>query len=451
MEDPVDPGGAQYGEGATRRSGRAARAPDDRIVGRVRKMRRLTIMFYLHSWLPHVSGITMRYKAIFDHLVANGYGIILLTPYADSPEYHGITTVRIDGTRLFFMDDTTTHQTNRIADPVFYAQTLRTCVDLCRTHRVDVIHCTYPDTMQAVCWTASRLLRIPLVSVVHTDGHAYLRAHRIPSVSRELALWLDRIAVALFPPDLLMYTSETFRRQDLATVHRSPALRTDVLPMYIDHGTFRPTHPSHVCAWSRDSLRLLYVGRVEAEKSIEDILHAMTPITMSLVVVGEGAERARLAQLARAMGVDVRFVGTVAHDQLAGWYSSADIFVQPSSTETLGFTTVEALACGTCVVARKAGGNTEVIAHEQTGILYHDVPHLRHLLQTTGATKRQRLASSGRKSVEHRTVDASVGYLRRQYQSLGPRRSVALAGVAPSDVLGGLAGLAFSFLRAVAM
>jgi 1,2-diacylglycerol 3-alpha-glucosyltransferase len=203
----------------------------------------------------------------------------------------------------------------------------------------------------------------------------------------------------------------------MKTMHISRSASTDVLPMYIDHTRFHATHPTHIKQWSTNTLRLLFVGRVEAEKSIDDIIRSMSPGDMSLVVIGIGSAQKHLLRLAASFGVDVRFVGQVANHQLAAWYSSSDIFVQSSATETLGFTTIEAMACGTCVVAKQAGANTEVVVHNHNGILYRNRSQLRRYLRTT-TQRRRRLAHNGILWVGGRTVDASVSHLLRRYQRL---------------------------------
>ena len=91
-------------------------------------------------------------------------------------------------------------------------------------------------------------------------------------------------------------------------------------------------------------IRLLYVGRVTKEKSIERILDCMTN-NMSLVIIGEGSDLENLKEQSIKKNLNVIFIGKVEQKYLYEWYSSSHIFIMPSSTETLGFVTLEAMAC----------------------------------------------------------------------------------------------------------
>lgn len=80
----------------------------------------------------------------------------------------------------------------------------------------------------------------------------------------------------------------------------------------------------------------------------------------TLMIAGDGPERAALT--ARAAGKDVRFLGRVSDEELRGWYCRADVVVVPSvALEGFGLVVLEALACGTPVLASRTGGLTEVL------------------------------------------------------------------------------------------
>jgi glycosyltransferase involved in cell wall biosynthesis len=87
-----------------------------------------------------------------------------------------------------------------------------------------------------------------------------------------------------------------------------------------------------------------------------------------LAFVGDGPERARLERTYR--GLPVTFAGVLSGEELASAYASADLFVMPSTTETLGFVALEAMASGLPVVAADAGGTRDLVKHEETGFLY---------------------------------------------------------------------------------
>jgi glycosyltransferase involved in cell wall biosynthesis len=113
---------------------------------------------------------------------------------------------------------------------------------------------------------------------------------------------------------------------------------------------------------------LLTVGNLHEHKGQRLVLDAFALFRRrhsqaQLLVVGEGPDAAQLRSQASALGlVDaVRFVGTVPNQDLARWYSAADVLVLASSREGWPNVLLEAMACGTPVVASDVGGVREIV------------------------------------------------------------------------------------------
>ena len=111
----------------------------------------------------------------------------------------------------------------------------------------------------------------------------------------------------------------------------------------------------------------LYVGRVAVEKNIEAFLELDLP--GSKWVAGEGPALANL----RAKYPDTNFLGVLSQEELAEIYSSADVFVFPSKTDTFGLVLLEAMACGLPVAAYPVTGPLDVIGDSTGGALNHDL------------------------------------------------------------------------------
>ena len=93
-------------------------------------------------------------------------------------------------------------------------------------------------------------------------------------------------------------------------------------------------------------------------------------LDFQLIIAGDGKERRNLQFLAAEHLADkVRFLGKIERDQMAGYYSAADLFVFPGIDESLGMVYLESQSCGLPVIAFDNGGIPEVVNHSETGFL----------------------------------------------------------------------------------
>ena len=129
------------------------------------------------------------------------------------------------------------------------------------------------------------------------------------------------------------------------------------MPTGVDLARFRPgdrTAARRTLGVAEGDALVLYVGRLDREKSVDRVLIAFERIARTvagarLVLVGQGTEsRASAATGAAAWSVAprIRFAGVRPHDELADCYQAADLFLFASETETQGLVLAEAAACG---------------------------------------------------------------------------------------------------------
>ncbi|MFY9514103.1 MAG: glycosyltransferase family 4 protein [Rubrivivax sp.] len=130
---------------------------------------------------------------------------------------------------------------------------------------------------------------------------------------------------------------------------------------------------------------LLSVGHLVERKGHHLAIEALPQVLRShpqarLLIVGDGEERARLQALARELRLEahVTLTGAVPNERLVAWYSAADALILASSREGWANVLLEAMACGTPVVATRIWGTPEVVAEDGVGLLVdrRDAPSL---------------------------------------------------------------------------
>lgn len=141
-----------------------------------------------------------------------------------------------------------------------------------------------------------------------------------------------------------------------------PAGRINVIPDGVDSGLFAPAAPE-----GRAPL-LVFAGSLVPRKGVTYLLQAMPPILRAfpdyrLVIVGDGSQRAELERQAQnlALGQGVTFTGALSQSDVRQWMQRARLLVLPSIEEGLGVVLLEALACGTPVVASRVGGIPDIV------------------------------------------------------------------------------------------
>jgi len=252
-------------------------------------------------------------------------------------------------------------------------------------HQPDVIHISTPGPVGLIGFLAAKMLRVPVLGVYHTDFPAYV--DRL--FDDHAFTWMTSSFMRFFyTPFRSVFTRSADYMDSLQSlglarekmVRLMPGLETSRFnTSFCDPSVWRKIErePGSACAGlSRDSVKVLYVGRVSVEKNLPMLTEAWKTVeercraagkAADLVVVGDGPYRRTMEEALK--GRHCHFLGFRHGVELSTIYASADLFAFPSTTDTLGQVVMESQASGLPVIVTDQGGPKEVVEHGRTGFV----------------------------------------------------------------------------------
>lgn len=239
-----------------------------------------------------------------------------------------------------------------------------------RFHRqrpLDLIHAHFIYPEGVIAARLGQRYGVPVITTEHSLWRPWLDDR--PMVRRQVLAALDDI-------NLVTVVSETVRRT-VREIVGEQEVETRLLPNVLDDRVFTPPGGSD----ERIPGRLLFVGAVREVKGLDVAVRALDRLkerepAVHLRVVGEPFRRSyrederEVRKLIERLGLSdrVTFVGGLPPEGVAEEMRSARVLVVPSRRESFSSVTIEALACGTPVVATRCGGPEEIL-DENTGVL----------------------------------------------------------------------------------
>ncbi len=213
---------------------------------------------------------------------------------------------------------------------------------LFRQERFDLVHVHggLNPTLGIVAPRAAWRAGIPVVATFHTW---FPRSIGLRLLRRPFQQMLDKHAAAI--------AVSSAARDAMARYVTAP---WEIIPNGVDTTFFRPALPAGARVAARPP-RLLWLGRIEPRNDLGTVLAAMPRIlerhpAAKLTVVGDGPWRARMERAARPLGASVHFAGYANGDR-PDYYRAADVYVCPTTRASFGVTLLEAMACGTPLIA----------------------------------------------------------------------------------------------------
>jgi len=137
-----------------------------------------------------------------------------------------------------------------------------------------------------------------------------------------------------------------------------------VLPNFIDTEVFRPLEIDKV------SNKIIFIGRLNPQKNLHNLIKAVDGLEVELSIFGEGQLEEELLNLSKNIKTaKIKFCGNIPNNQLPAELNSSTLFVLPSLFEGNPKTLLEAMGCGTAVVATDVPGIKDVVRHKENGYL----------------------------------------------------------------------------------
>eukprot|EP00560_Eucampia_antarctica_P008914 CAMPEP_0197825200 /NCGR_PEP_ID=MMETSP1437-20131217/2322_1 /TAXON_ID=49252 ORGANISM="Eucampia antarctica, Strain CCMP1452" /NCGR_SAMPLE_ID=MMETSP1437 /ASSEMBLY_ACC=CAM_ASM_001096 /LENGTH=463 /DNA_ID=CAMNT_0043425099 /DNA_START=190 /DNA_END=1578 /DNA_ORIENTATION=+ len=358
----------------------------------------------------HVSGYSNRFKEMLRYLSKAGDEVEILTVDIHTPEKDLPTDsfgYKIEHTQGFTFP---LYKHIALSIDLPEMKGLRILEKL----KPDLIHVSSPGFLLFAAIFYARTLRIPLLMSYHTH---------IPAYSRNYMKWLPMgeefswtcIRWAHKRADLTLCTSPQMRDELIA--HGIP--RVDVWRKGIDTVKFDPKFRSdqmrsEMTDGHPERFLMVYVGRLGAEKRLKDIKPILERMPNAcLCMVGGGPQADELKTFFE--GTNTVFTGQISGDDLSRAFASADAFVMPSDSETLGFVVLESMASGVPVVGANAGGIPDLIKDGVDGYLVepgNTDAYVNRLEKLRDDKLRTDMGKAARKEAERWSWEAATSILR---------------------------------------
>jgi glycosyltransferase involved in cell wall biosynthesis len=320
----------------------------------------LRIAMVTETYPPEVNGVARTVREMVEGLRLRGHSIQLVRP-------------RQNGADRAFLDGNLEEVLGRgIAIPRYPQLKLglparRALRRQWSLRRPDVVHIATEGPLGWSALAAARDLDLPAATDFHTNFHTYSRHYGVGWLARPVAAYLrrfhNRANCTLVP------TAEL--AEDLA---RDGFQRLRVVGRGVNPAVFSPQRRSAAlrARWgaAEDTPVALCVSRFAPEKNFPLVIKAFEAIRQArpdakLVLVGDGP----MSEALRRRNVGYVIAGRLVNGELSAHYASADLFLFPSTSETFGNVTLEAMASGLGIVAYRYAAAREHLRHEESALL----------------------------------------------------------------------------------
>lgn len=386
----------------------------------------MRIAIVAESFLPQMNGVTHSILRILEYLQERGDDVLVIAPSGEGAGAVFPAAESVSGAHVVRMP----------AFPMAGYPHVRVAFGavpkvkrILKGFRPDVVHLASPFELGWRGVRAATQLHVPTVAVYQTEVPGYAAKYGVPFL--EAWAWqrvenIHKLADRTLAPS-------SFAVEQLRS-HGVP--RIEMWRRGVDTERFTPHRRDD--AWREEiagrnpdgtPVKVIgYVGRLAAEKQVEDLRALADLPGTRLVIVGDGPLRAHLEGLLPT----AHFAGFQGGDDLPRLLASFDLFVHPGEFETFCQTIQEAMACGVPVVATGRGGPLDLVENGKTGWLYTpgDLAQMRERVQELldDDAMRATFAGAAWQSVQGRSWRAICDQLKGHYDDVISQRARSIAG-----------------------
>ena len=162
--------------------------------------------------------------------------------------------------------------------------------------------------------------------------------------------------------DKIILTSEKDKKFVIKEFKVKPE-KIEVIPNYIDTDLFKPLN------FSKEKNRIIFVGRLEKEKNLFNLIEAIATLSVKLVIIGNGSLKEKLKNFAKEKNAKVEFKENIPNEKLPEELNKSEIFILPSFYEGCPKSLLEAMACGLPCISTNVEGIRSIIKHKENGYL----------------------------------------------------------------------------------
>lgn len=335
----------------------------------------MNIVIATDTYFPYISGISTSTRSIAEYMANHGHRVTVIAPkpFRDTVSTEaekGFSVMRVWG----------------FPDPFYPGRNMTLfpfilpAVDRAIFKDTDLVHIQEPLNVGIAAYTIARKKHIPIIAALHASpGQVAHALSFLPSpfvhwaFTRYIRAWCNRCDEVMTPTR----TSAAALR-DMGVVRPVRVVSNGVdTKKYVPGGNKRSIRKTF--GLPEDAVLFLVLGRLDRDKSLDDIMYALadTQPRVHVVMAGEGPEKERLVALTQslAIGHRVHWLGKLAEDAMVAACQCSDGFIIASLDETQSIVTLQAIASGLPVVAARAGALPELVEDGKSGFLVppHDV------------------------------------------------------------------------------